>query len=193
MVDLRDQFPAADHEAGLRPAEQLVARESDEVGAVGHGFRHRRFVRETEARQIDQRAGTEIVNERNVMLLRQRGEFARRHLLGEAFDAVVGGVNLQNEPGLRANGCGVILLVCAVGGADLDQPGPCPRHDLRQAERAADLDQFAAGDDRLAAPGERIEHQQHGGRIIVDDGRILGPGQFAQDAAQMVVALATAA
>ena len=68
-IDLRDQFPAADDEAGLRAAEQLVARESNEIGAVGDSFRDRRLMRETEARQIDQRAGAEIVHERECRVL----------------------------------------------------------------------------------------------------------------------------
>ena len=39
LLDLRDQVLAADQQAGLRPAEQLVAGEGDEVGAGGDGFR----------------------------------------------------------------------------------------------------------------------------------------------------------
>ena len=64
-VELRDQILAADDEAGLRTAEQLVAGEGDEVGAVGDRLAHRRLVPEAEAREIDQRAGAEIVDERH--------------------------------------------------------------------------------------------------------------------------------
>ena len=81
----------------------------------------------------------------------------------------------------------------AVGGADLDQPRAGARHDVRHAERAADLDQLAARHDRLAAARQRVEHEQHRGGIVVDDGRVLGAGQFAQQAAQVVVALAALA
>ena len=62
-----DQILAADDEAGLRPAEQLVAGEGDEIGALGDGLAHRRLVREAEAREIDQRAGAEIVDERHAV------------------------------------------------------------------------------------------------------------------------------
>ena len=73
---LRDQLLAADDEAGLRAAEQLVAGERDEVGAFGDRFGDRRLVRQAAARQIDQRAGAEIVDERHVVL-RARAPQAR--------------------------------------------------------------------------------------------------------------------
>ena len=81
----------------------------------------------------------------------------------------------------------------AVGGADLDQLRAGARHDVGHAERAADLDQLAARDDRLAPARERVEHEQHRGGVVVDDGRVLGAGQFAQQAAHMIVALAAPA
>src|SRR5690606_39783469 len=56
-----------------------------------------------------------------------------------------------------------------------------------------DLDQLAARDHRLAALAEGVERQQHGGGVVVDDQRVLGAGQFAQQAAQVVVAAAAAA
>ena len=73
------------------------------------------------------------------------------------------------------------------------QPGAGARHDVGHAEGAADLDQLAARDDRLASLRERVEHEQHRGGIVVDDGRVLGAGQLAQQAAHVVVALAAAA
>ena len=62
----RDQILAADDEAGLRPAEQLVAGEGDEIGALGDRLRDRRLMREPEAGEIDQRAGAEIVDQRHL-------------------------------------------------------------------------------------------------------------------------------
>ena len=87
----------------------------------------------------------------------------------------------------------IVLEMGAVGGADLDQPGAGAGHDVGHAEGAADLDQLAARDDRLAPLGQGVEHQQHGGGVVVDDGRVLGAGQLAQQAAQMIVALAALA
>ncbi len=40
---------------------------------------------------------------------------------------------------------------------------------------------------------QRVEHEQHGGGIVVDDGGVLGAGQLAQQAAHMIVALAALA
>ena len=77
----------------------------------------------------------------------------------------------------------------AVGRADLDEPGAGARHDLRHAEDAADLDEFAARHDGLAAVGQRIEAQEHGGGIVVDDRRVLGARQRAQQAPDVVVTL----
>ena len=79
-VDLRQQVLAADDEAGLRPAQQLVAGEGDEVGAVGDGLGDRRLVLEAEAREVDQRAGAEIVDQRHALLARKRRKVARPEL-----------------------------------------------------------------------------------------------------------------
>ena len=81
----------------------------------------------------------------------------------------------------------------AVGGADLDELGAGAGHDVRHPERAADLDQFAARNDRLAAERERVEDEQNRRRVVVDDGRILGSGQLADERAQMIVTLAALA
>ena len=91
---------AADDEPGLRAAEQLVARERDQIGAVGDGFRDGRLVREPETRQINQRSRAEIVHERHTTRAGKCRELARIDLGGEAFDAVVRGVNLEDKPGL---------------------------------------------------------------------------------------------
>ena len=56
---------ATDDEAGLRAAQQLVAGEGDEVGALGQRLlARRRLVRQAPARQIDQGAAAQILDER---------------------------------------------------------------------------------------------------------------------------------
>ena len=106
----------------------------------------------SEAREIDERAGAEIVHQRHAVLARERGELARRHLRREALDAVVRGVHLEDQPGLGADRarhspsrCVRLVVPTSTSFA------PAPRHDVGHAERAADLDQLAARDDRLAA------------------------------------------
>ena len=107
--------------------------------------------------------------------------------------AIVRGVNLEDERGLFAERRRIVLEVRAVGGSDLDQPRAGARHDVGHAEGAADLDQFAARDDRFATLRERVEHEQNRGRVVVDDRRILRPAELAQQAADQDVALAAPA
>ncbi len=192
-VDLRDGGALADDEPGLRPAQQLVAGKRHKIGAVFYRFGDGRLVREAPARQIDQRAGAEIVRQQLRPFVRQRREVARRHLGGESLDAIIRGMDLQHQAGLGADGGGIVLEVRAVGGADLDQPRAGAHHDVGHAERAADFDQLAARHDRVAVLGEAVEHQQHRRRVVVDDGRVLGARQFAQQGAHMVVAFAASA
>ena len=78
----------------------------------------------------------------------------------------------------------------AVGGADLAQLATGARHDPGNAERAADFDQLAARDNHFPARGQRVEHQQHRGRVVVHHGRGLGAGEFAQQLLDVAVAVA---
>ena len=47
-------------------------------------------------------------------------------------------------------------------------------HDVGDAEAVADFDQLTAGDDHLAAFRERVEHQEDGRGVVVDDDRGFG-------------------
>ena len=80
-----------------------------------------------------------------------------------------------------------------VGGAHLHQFGTGARHDVRNAEGAADLDQLAPRDHHLLAACQAVEHQQHASGVVVDDGGVFGPSQFAQPAAHQVVTVAASA
>ena len=83
--------------------------------------------------------------------------------------------------------------VRAVGGADLDEFGARSRHDVGDAEAAADLDKLAAADNDLLACGMGRQHQQHGGRVIVNDQRVLGTGKRADQLRGMLLARPTRA
>jgi len=102
-------------------------------------------------------------------------------------------MHLHQHGRARADRRGKIGEMGAVRRADLDELATGARHDVGHAEGTADLDQLAARDDRLAPLGQRVEHDQHRGRIVVDDGRILGAGQLAQETAHVIVALAAVA
>ena len=56
------------------------------------------------------------------------------------------------------------------------------RQHVGNAEAAADLDQFAARDQHLAAAGQPRQRQQHGGGVVVDDDRRLGAGDRGEQA-----------
>jgi hypothetical protein len=70
------------------------------------------------------------------------------------------------------------------------QLGAGARHHVRDAEGPADLHQLAARDQHLLAPRQRVEHQQHRGGIVVDDGRRLGAGEPADLRLDEIVAVA---
>ncbi len=106
-VDGGDPFAPADDEARLRPAEQLVAREGDEVRALGHDLPHGRLPLQAVSREVDEDARSEIVHERDVRRFGDAGEFRGSDLGGEALNAIVRGMDFEDHAGLgghRARG-----------------------------------------------------------------------------------------
>jgi hypothetical protein len=61
--------------------------------------------------------------------------------------------------------------------ADLAEHGARLRHDVGDAETAADLDKLAARDDRLAAGGQSRQDQQRRGGVVVGDDSGFGAGE----------------
>ncbi len=193
FLDFRDQVGAADDQAGLRAAQQFVAAEGDEVGTGFDGVAHGGLARQSIGAQVDQRAAAQIDRKRHAPLARERGELFEFDAVREALDRVVAGVDFHQQRAARAERFLVVAQMRAVGGADLDQFRPGARHDVGNAERAADLDQFAARHDHFAARRERGEHQQHRRRIVVDDGCSLRASELAQQVVDQVVAVAARA
>ena len=76
----------------------------------------------------------------------------------------------------------------SIRGADLDQRRAALGHDLRHAERAADLYQLAARDDDLPAVRERSQREQHRGSVVVDGEGGLRAGQTGQQRLNVLVA-----
>ncbi len=105
----------------------------------------------------------------------------------EPVDAVVARVHLQHDrrvdvgPG---DGVRVVGEPSAVGGADVDESGTGLRDHLGHPERPADLDALATAHRHIAACGQRRDHEQDGGGVVVDDHRRLSatqPGQQSAD------------
>src|SRR5579883_2384626 len=88
-------------------------------------------------------------------------------------------------------GSGIVLQMRAIGRADLDQRRPGTLHDFRQPKRTADFNKLSAGNHGLAVQRKRVQYQQHGSGIVVDDGGILRAGEFAEQSANVLIALAT--
>ncbi len=86
-------------------------------------------------------------------------------------------MHLEHRAGAVGERRSIVADARAVRGADLDELRARGRHDVGDAELAADLDQLAAGDEDLLAPGERgeREHQRRG--AVVHDERVLGAGE----------------
>ena len=164
---------------------QLVAAERDDVGAGGHAVAHRRLL--GEQLELGQGAAAEIVHQGALVRRGEPGELGERRLRGEADDAVVAGVDAQHRLGLLAPGALEVAQVGPVGGADLDEAGAALAQDVGDAEAVADLDELAAGDEHVAAARQRGEGEQHRGGVVVDDQRVLGAGQRAEDVVDVVL------
>ncbi len=82
---------------------------------------------------------------------------------GEALDAEVARVHLEDAAGVRADGSGVVVQRGAVRRAHLAQPGAGRGDEVGQPEAVAYLDHLAAADDDLAARGQRRRGEDEGG------------------------------
>ena len=181
-----DRVRAADEQAGLRAAEQLVAGEAHERRAGRDRAPHRRLVgqRRQVLREV---ARADVVDHRRAEL----AQLLDLDLLHEPELAEVRGVRAHDRARLRADRALVVGAARAVRGADLDQPGARLRDDLGDPEAAADLDQLPARDHDVAPrAGERRGREQHRGGAVVDRHRRLRPGQLAQQPRDVVVARA---
>ena len=143
----RDELGAADDDARLRAAEQLVAGEADEVGAG----RERRGDERLVGRAASEAAGAEVVDERQAVPARDGGELASAGRSVKPtvrkFDWWTRSSSAVSRPDRRL----VVGGPGAVRRADLDEARAGAREHVGDAEAAADLDQLAARDDHLAA------------------------------------------
>ncbi len=171
-----DEVGAPRDDPRLRPAEQLVAREGDEVGARGEALARGRLVLERR-----ERARAEVVDERQPVARRDGGQLGEARPLGEADDAEVRLVHREQGRRLGADRPLVVGRARAVRRPDLDEAGARALQHVGDAEAVADLDQLAARDEHLTALGERGERQQQRAGAVVDDERGLGAGEAAED------------
>ena len=190
---------AAHDDAGLRAAEQLVAREAHQAAAL-EGLGHRGVGLGTQEGQVHEGARAQVLIHKqglgahggaaHVLLAGDFCQVTGAHRLGEAHHAVVGGVHLEQHRGVGRDGALVIAQVRLVGGAHLDHVRVGVLHDVGDAEGAADLHELAAADHGALAGGELGQHDEHGGGVVVHGHGGFGAGEGAQKALAVVVAAA---
>ena len=86
-------------------------------------------------------------------------QFVEARLFRKARNLEVGTMHPQQQLGTLVDGLFVIPNPSAVRGADFAQLGLRFLHYVRNAERAADFDQFSAGHDDFAALRQRVQGQ----------------------------------
>ena len=192
FFDFGDQFFAPDDDARLRAPQQLVTAEGDDVRPRIHGFAHGDFMGQTPVAQIDQGAAAQIHHHGQATGMGHGGDFGVGDGLGKAHHFVVAGVHLHEQGSVLSHRLGVVFGVRAVGGAYFYQLAACTFHDVGDAEGATNFHQLAARDHHLFARCQRRQRQQHRSGIVVDDGGSFGPGQFANQLLNQIIAVATA-
>ena len=104
-------------------------------------------------------------------------EFVQRHVRRKSDDAIVAGVDLQQETGVRADGPLVVARMGAIRGPHFTQGGTALGQNIRNPEGAANFYELAARDHDLFAVGEGVHCDQHGGSVVVHARRGLRTGQ----------------
>jgi hypothetical protein len=130
---------AAEHDPGLRAAEQLVAAEAHEVGALLERRPRRRLVAE-----LQQCARPEVVEQRQIVPAGHVGQLGQRRALREADHPEVRLVDAEEQSGLGAERTLVVVRARPVGRPHLDESRARALEHLRDAKAVADLDQLAA-------------------------------------------------
>ena len=118
------------------------------------------------------------------------GEGRGFDLFDEALDPVVARVDLEHQRDAWSDGALVVGEAGAVRRADLDQARAARLEDVRNPERTADLDQFAAGKQDLAAGCQAGECESQRGGVVVDDQGRPGAGEGAQQVLDTSAAVA---
>ena len=183
-----DQIATAHDNARLCGTEQFIARARHQIEPCRNRSRRGFFAAAHQDVVGQQRARPLVLVEQQAMLVGQSSKLPRAYLLVKALDAIVGRMDLEDHGRIGRDGALIVVQMRAVGGADLDEFGARSRHDIGDAEAAADLDKLAAADDNLLACGMGRQHQQHGGRVIVNDQRVLGTGKRADELRGMFLA-----
>ena len=134
-----DEVAPPDGDAGLRAAEELVAREGDDVRARLEARARRGLVAD-----LDERSRAEVVHEGEALPVREPGEVAGLRPLREPDHAEVRLVDAEQHRRALRDRALVVGEPRAVRRPHLDERRPGAGEHLGNAEAVADLDQLAA-------------------------------------------------
>ena len=134
-----DQLGAAREDACLRAAEELVAREADDVGAGGEARSCGRLVAYRR-----ERTRAEVVDERQPSPRRNSCQLGQVGLLGEADDPKVRLMHPQDHRRLGAERALVVRHARTVRRPDFDESRARAHEHVGDPEAVADLDQLSA-------------------------------------------------
>ena len=185
-----DALGLSDSDAGLRPAEELVTAEGDDVGALMDRVADRELLSKSEAGRVEEGAAPKIVDERDVVLAREGRELTPLRTRDETRDLEVARVHAEDRAGPLADRGRVIARVRAVRRAHLDELRSRATEHIRNAEAAADLDQLAARHDDLLARGKRGESEEDRRGVVVHHDRVLRRCEVGEEASGVSVAFA---
>src|SRR5215203_2001354 len=146
-----DELERPNSDAGLRPAEQLVPREDDEIRTFAHSVLGSRLIA-----QRQERSAADVCKDRRS----EGGQLRDADRLGEACDLEVARVDPEYGAGVLVYGFFVVGEPGAVRGSDLAQPRPGELEHLGDAETAPDLNELAARDDDLRRLGCACDHRR---------------------------------
>ena len=142
LAALLDQFGTAEQDSGLRPAEELVAADQDQIGPIaqtlhGGGLAEGRV----------EGSAPEIVYQVYTSCTCQPGELRYRGHLGEPEEREVRPVDAKDVGLFKIERGGVVGEPRPVGGSDLDQLATGLGENLGHPKSPTNFNEFAATDD----------------------------------------------
>src|SRR5690554_2101322 len=109
----RDEIGPTDNASGLRPAQELIATEADQVASAGDALLDHRLRPQPVLARVEQGAASKVFNEKEVVSPSELGQLSKRGLMDKADDHKIARMDSQEQPGRLANGCPVIVHIGA--------------------------------------------------------------------------------
>jgi hypothetical protein len=178
IVDASDKVRAADEDAALRSAEELVAAGSNEVDAVLDGRAQGGLACESEMIEAREQAGSLVFENGNAEGSCESDEIAEGGALHKAFNTEIRLMHAKEERGLLVDGVFVVGDPGAVGGADFAEKCAGLLEDFRDTEATPDFDEFAAGDNDFTFFGKGVQGEEGCSGAVVDDDDAVSLGIF---------------